>query len=247
MNDELTVTSSSDTAGSVQTVADGRIAREPGSVIFTENSAVFESPKSERHLLEERLQLAEVEKDVDDALADSVTVESNETFNESESEAAEPQADVPAYVHPEHPHYARMQEALSFYGADRIRQIVQPVLEAGVDIPPGVANLIADLPNSAEVLFFLCGDPFMKDSLVELNSMTKAQAQRTLRDWSNAVTQLAEERETQPTTRRSNAPPPIRPISGSSTKSHVSIDDPNLSFQDYRKIRDKQDKARYRR
>ena len=45
--------------------------------------------------------------------------------------------------------------------------------------------------------------------------------------------------------RKTSAPPPIRPVGGSATRSTVPIDE--LDYQSFRKIRDQQEKAHYHR
>jgi hypothetical protein len=248
--DELTVSSSTDSAESVETVADGKIAREADATTYTEepdgsNSATWEHPRSERQLLEERLALAEVERDVD-KLADAVTVESSDTSDEDGNDTeAGTQAAGPAWTRPEHPHFQRMAQTIAWYGPEKIAQIINPVIEAGVDVPVGVANLIATLPNSAEVLLSLARDPWCPDGLVALGEMVPAQARRVLEEWSRAVEQLAAGENTQPATRKSLAPPPIRPITDSPTRSQS--DPGEMSYIEFRKYREQQIKANRRR
>lgn len=200
-----------------------------------------------------RIQLERLLQEVDELTASgdgALRIQANEPAEESESEersdtAAEAAA-IPEYVHPEHPHYARMQNLHRWYGPEKIAEIVTPVIDAGIDVTPGVATAIAELPNGPEVIVHLCRDPWCPDGIVALNEMTPKQARRVLGEWSKAVE--AEEsgpENPQPVSGRSRAPAPIRPLGGSSTKSSVPPEE--MSYQEYRKFRDRQEKQRYRR
>jgi hypothetical protein len=255
-NSDLVISTTSDPKPVVDAAAanDERAARvlAPQMEIANDGSTSvsYENPRSERVMLLERL-VEQEERDLAELTAsddDGLRIQTNDTSDQGE--ASEPQAAGPEWTQPGHPHYQNMKKAYEWYGPEKIQEIVQPVLEAGIDLAPGIASEISLLPNSAEVLFFLLKDPWMDHGILQLNNMTPGQARRVLQEWNQAVGQLAEDsgrENTHPPIRKSSAPPPIRPIGGSATKSHVSIDDPNLSFQDYRKIRDQQQKTRFRR
>jgi hypothetical protein len=252
MAEEMVVSSSTDAQEQVSGAAQNNPQTARVEALVPESQELdgsmvlaVEDKNSSRRQLERLLPEADELTNPDSPDLPTTRVETNE----DEGEDTDAQAAGPDWTRPEHPYFERMKEAYEWYGPQRIAEIVQPVLQSGIDVSPGIASAIAELPNGPEVLLNLCKDPFVADGLVDLNGMTRAQAIRTLNEWSWAVDELAKEsgRETQPLPRKSNAPRPISPISGSSTKSHVSIDDPNLSFQDYRKLRDQQQKTRFRR
>jgi|SRR5215813_8567145 len=246
---DLTVSTTTDTADIAKLVADNKPqgarvpAPKPESQQLDGSSTVsWEHPESERQLLFQRL--ADEERDADRLINpedETATIISNDPASEAD-ESTEPVTVVPDYARPEHPHYSRMQELHKWYGPEKIEAIARPVIEAGIDLAPGVAEQIATLENGPEVLLQLCKDPWAPSGIVELNEMSPSEAKRTIAQWSRAV---AGEEPAEQLSNRNKPPAPIRTLSGGATKSSILLEE--MSYQEFRKIRDQQEKHRYRR
>lgn len=131
-------------------------------------------------------------------------------------------------------------------------------LSEQVPIYTGVQMALMEMDNGAEVAYFLGKN---RDKAADLMKMSEARAMAEVGRLSaelrngqtvseKADSELAEEEaEAAPAPvlqrPRSHAPAPIRPVGGSATKSSVPMDE--LSYAEYRKLRDQQAKARYRR
>jgi len=116
-----------------------------------------------------------------------------------------------------------------------------------IKIQVGVQNALMELARP-DVVYFIAQHPETAKELWNM-SPTKAIAE---------VGRIAAKLEVSPQEEATNerksgpdklpvssAPPPIKPLSGHSTRSSVPLD--NLDYAEYRKIRDKQDKERFRR
>lgn len=129
--------------------------------------------------------------------------------------------------------------------------------KASVPILAGVAEIIKTHPNGADLQYYLGSNPKIAKELSEMPyTLAMAKAGAIAEEFGREVTEdepssAAEEQEPAPTSftprkaKGGNPPPPIRPVGGSSTKSSVPIDE--LPYSEYRKIRDQQEKSRYRR
>lgn len=126
-----------------------------------------------------------------------------------------------------------------------------------VPIYTGVQMALMEMDNGAEVAYYLGKH---RDKAEELMKMSQARAMaevgrlsaeirdgQTLSDKPDSeIAEEEAEQEPAPSRRPlSRAPAPIRPVGGSATKSSVPMDE--LNYQEYRKLRDQQAKARYRR
>jgi hypothetical protein len=127
-----------------------------------------------------------------------------------------------------------------------------------IDLYEGVAAIIRDHPNGADLQYYLGRNPKVAKELMEVPvhvAMARAgaiaeQLGRTEEQEPTSERiekEAAEEKPNAFTPRRaqSAAPAPIRPVGGSATKSSVPIDE--LPYGEFRKLRDQQEKARYRR
>jgi len=254
MANELTVASSTDSKSVIEGAArnDKQAARQADSqfIVEQEGAISYEAERSERKMLQERMELEDAEKDVE-AAVDSVTIQTNDPVESSEaqSEHGESPADVPAesanwvreQVPPDHEHWQRMKETEEFYGRARVMQIHQAYEQAGVDLLPGLAKQVADLSNSAHVVLALMREPSAIAYLNELAETKPGQAERDLQKISAWLAgELEEQKAAKP-----GPPPPIRPLCGSSTKSSVPIDE--APYQEFKRVREQQLKNRYRR
>jgi hypothetical protein len=218
MADELTIASSTDTQSVVEGAArnDKQAARQADSqfVVEQEGAISYEAERSERKMLQERMELEAAEKDVE-AAVDSVKIQTNDPLESSEAD--ESPAAVPAESEPliasDHEHWQRMKEAQAFYGHDRVMQIVRSYLESGVDLLPGLSRQVAELPNSAHVVLALMREPNTIAYLNELAETKPGQAERDLQKISAWLAgEMEEQRAAKP-----RPPAPIRPLGGSST------------------------------
>jgi hypothetical protein len=107
-----------------------------------------------------------------------------------------------------HPHRQRVSEAKEYYGD----QVVNAVAErlSRVPVAPGVARMIADFDNSADMLVELAKHPQPEEIATALSLMPRAKAQQFLQEVSDNL--RGSRQETIPT----KAPKPLAPISKSS-------------------------------
>jgi hypothetical protein len=257
MSDGLVISTTTDEQAIVSAAAEGdnasaRIAAFPMEQESLDGSSVIsvESPKSERSLLIQRL-VEEHERKFSDRMVDPQSV-SEQIASTDQSRGTRASDDDPRkgspepdYASPEHPHFQRMQALHKWYGSEKIAEIARPVIEAGIDLAPGIAEQIASLENGPEVLLQLCRDPWAASGIVELNEMSPREAKRAIAQWSRAVAEEESEPAEQIPAPRSKPPAPIRPLGGSSTKSSVPQDE--MSYRDYRRIRDAEERNRFRR
>lgn len=111
-----------------------------------------------------------------------------------------------------------------------------------VEAPNVVLDVIRQHENGPDLQYYLGSH---KDFSRKLLAMSPAMA---LVEVGKLMDKFAAEAEGEPepqATRKSNAPPPIKPIGGSATKSSIAADE--LPYQEYRRLREQQIKAKYRR
>jgi hypothetical protein len=126
------------------------------------------------------------------------------------------------------------------------------VVGQNIDIPTGVQMAILEMDNGPEVAYFLGTHPqICKD----LNNMSVARAVAEIGKVSARLEGPQEEKQKtqergpgngpdrQPVTSR--APAPIKPLTGHATRSSVPLD--QMDYSEYRRVRDQQEKSRFRR
>jgi hypothetical protein len=147
---------------------------------------------------------------------------------------------------PEEIQLRQMRAELSIPFGARMAQIraqmpdLDSVMEAAKtdgspDVSPAVMDALLALPGGPEATVHLIKNPEARERLANLPDHVAVAA----------VADLAARLSSSGKRVRSNAPPPIRPVGGSSTKSSVPLDE--RPYSEYRKIRDQQEKNRYRR
>jgi hypothetical protein len=212
------------------------------------NSVSYENPASERSLLMERLrqdaeeanQLIGSEEEV--GRVDVLGEPRAEPESTPEPEAAQPaQESVPV---------AQPSGAAQFH--QRIGQLttvnpegVRALASTQLQVPGAVLNLLASEAGGADLAIHLAEHP---EVAAELNKMP---IERAVKETAEALVILKYEAQRasgqQAPARRavSQAPTPIKPLGGGNTKSSVPLD--SLSYQDFRRVRDQQQKNRYTR
>ncbi len=263
----LTVSSTSDDLHVIESVArnDQEGARVPAptpEVSEMDGSTVvsYNHPRSERTLLLERL--AEAENDLDTEFAElsaervSGTDLPSDAAETNESEQPDPeiidavrQAAINDAVQHAREKYSREQTEshLSAPAVDPLRAHVvqkfyQQVASLGGDltasnviVPRAIESVLFTHDGGAQVALYLDANPDQAHALCQMPE-------------SSAIAEVARLAATLTSRARrqiSNAPAPINPVRGSSTKSTVPLDE--LPYSEYRAIRDKQEKSRYRR
>lgn len=119
-----------------------------------------------------------------------------------------------------------------------------------IPIYDGVKAIIMQDPNGVDLQYYLARNPKVARDLmampVEL-AMAKAGAiaAQLGTTESEAPSSAGDEEEPAPVRKAKTAPAPIRPVGGSATKSSVPLDE--LPYAEYRKMRDQQEKNKYRR
>ena len=119
---------------------------------------------------------------------------------------------------------------------------------AEMEILQPLIDYIKEQGNGADIAYYLGKHP---DEVRKLHDMDLGYGFAYLGRIGASLEGPPEERPAAPTRRSaderpvSSAPAPIKPLTGHSTKSSVSLDE--LPFSEYRKIRDKQEKEKYRR
>ena len=106
---------------------------------------------------------------------------------------------------------------------------------------------LLEMEEGPAIAYFLGKNPEVNKKLLEM-SPTRAVAEvgKMAAEFSKEEKPEASERKVGPDKLPvSSAPAPIKPLTGHSTRSTVSLD--NLDYAEYRKVRDKQEKERYRR
>jgi hypothetical protein len=107
--------------------------------------------------------------------------------------------------------------------------------QSNIPIPRAVEDALLALPGGPEATLHLIRHPEEARQLQQLPEHVAIAK----------VAQLTARLDPATKRQRSNAPPPISPVGGSSTKSSVPLD--QVDYQTYRRARDQQSKERYRR
>jgi len=273
---ELQISTTTDTQAIAQAAADGdeKGARVPAPKPDSADSVSFEHPRSERLMLLERLKQHESDLEAlgsSDADYEQVTTNEPETVSEEAEpeEAAEKvgvdmeavRAAATADAIEAGRRWAASQQQNAHVGptpaqmeaeAEAIRAQARPAfqkrfaeLTKGIDpkqlrvdipIPKIVEDALLTLPGGPEATLFLAQNP------AEAQKLQSVPEHLALAHVAQLTARLNPGFHRRPT---SNAPPPIRPLGGSSTKSSVPPDE--MSYQDYRRMRDAQEKNRYKR
>lgn len=120
-----------------------------------------------------------------------------------------------------------------------------------IPIYDGVKAIIMQDPNGVDLQYYLARNPKVARDLmampVEL-AMARAGAIAAQLGTTETEAPSSSSDEEEPSAVRKaskNAPAPIRPVGGSATKSSVPLDE--LPYSEYRKLRDQQEKNKYRR
>lgn len=127
-----------------------------------------------------------------------------------------------------------------------------------VPIYEGVKAIILQHHNGVDLQYHLARNPKIARELMEMPvemAMARAGAMAEQLGINESEEPTSQQKEPEETPNAftprvavrpaSTAPAPIRPVGGSSTKSSVPMDE--LPYEQYRKMRDQQEKARYRR
>jgi hypothetical protein len=122
-----------------------------------------------------------------------------------------------------------------------------------IDLPPGVGPAILELDNGPQVAYYLGTHA---ETLGKLNEMSpylalaevgriaaRLEKAAPAEQETNNVSSRSPDR--QPTVSR--APAPIAPLKGGGLRPSRSLSDPDISYADYRAIRDAEEKKRFRR
>lgn len=125
--------------------------------------------------------------------------------------------------------------------------------ESEISIPTVVGNAIKQLENGPDVVYYLAKNPKEAQQIADLPPV------RAVAEIGRIAARLEkaapEGQETNATQNRgpdrppivSKAPAPIKPLSGHAVRTTPDLNDPNLSFAEYRRIRAEQEKAQFRR
>jgi hypothetical protein len=147
-------------------------------------------------------------------------------------------------------HLSRLDEARERY--DDFDDVADRVQRSGsFQLPQATQVAIVGAENSGDVVYYLMKHPEVCKKILGMNDARAVmEIGRISAQLEPREAEAEEEEEMVPVgaprpKKTSTAPAPIRPVSGSATRSSVPLDE--LSYQDYRRIRDQQDKARYRR
>jgi hypothetical protein len=267
---ELLIATTTDPQAIAQAVADGdeKGGRVPASKPDSADSVSFEHPRSERTMLLERLKAHESDLEaLSSSDADLAQVSSNES--EAASEETEPQdidlatvrrvatedaiaAARQMYQNQQHNAHFAPTPAQIEAEAEAIRAQARPAfqkrfaeLTKGIDVKTltvdvpiykSVEDALLTLPGGPEATLFLARNP------QEVSKLQGVPEHLALAHVAQLTARLSHDFNRRPT---SKAPAPIRPLSGSSTKSSVPPDE--MPYQEYRRMRDAQEKNRYKR
>jgi hypothetical protein len=274
MDDSLTIATSTDSEVTAQAVANGLPARieEPEPVKEPKYEAPpntrvdsYESPLSERNQLLARLQAAEADLEaaesetivVNDAAQAEEMLQKAPAVDESllpvDMDAVRRQATQDAiaegqrraglnqsqFANQHDVEIAKLsgqfQAKLQAIAPPNFGQLVQNAHRQGVDITPAIRDALLVSPEGPQVLVRLLEHP------EELRELAAVGDQHVA---SYAIGRMAGALSAPRQRSISNAPPPIRPLSGSDTRSALPMD--QLSYADYKRAREHQIKNRYR-
>jgi hypothetical protein len=133
-------------------------------------------------------------------------------------------------------HQERLKEAYERY--DDFEEMAERVSKTPIDA--AISNAIIELENGPDVLYHLAKNPKLVTSLSKMSD-TRAVAEIGR---ISAMLEEPEQEEAAIPVKRAG-PAPIRPVGGNATKSSLPLDE--LDYQTYRRVRDQQEKQRYRR
>jgi hypothetical protein len=122
-----------------------------------------------------------------------------------------------------------------------------------IGLPPGIVPAILELENGPEVAYFLGKNHEVTQKLNELSphlaiaevGRIAGRLEKTpvpLQETNNTATRSPDRTPTV-----SKAPAPIAPLKGAGVRISKDLSDPNMPYDEYRKIRDEQAKQRFRR
>jgi hypothetical protein len=270
VQEQLTVSSTSDTEASVSAVADGQEARRESEIETAElpgvsresNSgsppreaqvAIFEHPQSSRQRmldaaeaeLNELSELGQGEQAPGDI--DLAEVRRVATADAIEAARRQQQGRDSYYQQQQAQHFSNPQAEIQELRAELLPTFQQKVKALIADADPAKLQEAASIPLSSNLLDCLLTLPGGPESTVFL--MRNPQEVRKLSALPEhmAVAQIAAlANRLNPALQRrpSQAPPPIRPIGGSATPAAVDL--ANADYQTYKREREKQIKARRR-
>ncbi len=137
-------------------------------------------------------------------------------------------------------HNKRMVEAAERY------EDFEEVVGQDIQIPEAVKLAAIESENGADIVYYLGKHPEVCERLRQMSPVAAAVETGRI---SAALTANAEPEgqsaETVPQKPASKAPAPIKPVGGSARTSSVPLD--QLDYRDFRKLRDQQEKDRFRR
>jgi len=163
---------------------------------------------------------------------------------EGEPDESEPQAPPEAVPPAERGLPAPSQGFYERLGVLKQNPEVRELLESAgnISIPEVVAHEIARSPFGADIALILANDPGLAEKLAAL---PPAEAQRQTIEALGVLAWQAAHPQQPPQRPVSKAPVPIKPVGGHSTRSGLPPEE--MSYADYRKWRDAQEKAKYAR
>ncbi len=275
MSDELQVASTSDTLESVQAAANGTAEGVPVSESslsqFTESedgrTVTYENSNSERQALLERLRQAEEEIKFPIETEESSVAESESAADETDLKAAkdaiaatiDQQAVADAIADarrsmglgddgmntvqpaggPTREFYTRMGElrAVDPQGIQVLQENAKDIYVA-----PEVGQLLVNHSHGIDLMIALAKNPAVAS---QLYAMPIAQQVQEVQEALAVTRWQAARAAATPRKTVSKAPPPIKPVGGSTTKSSLPPDD--LPYDEWRVWRDREAKQRYRK
>jgi hypothetical protein len=250
--DTLTVSSSSDTQANVGTVAAGGEAREESSLV--EESLPGVSRESNSGSPAREAQAASYESPVSSRqrMLDAAEAELAEIESQPESQGEQEPAEAPQYHEQQQAQQLPAQIQIEQLRAELLPGFVQRLdavtadlseeqLRASAAVPlsndPATAARLLDsfalLPGGIEAAAYVMRNP---DEKRKLASLPEHMAQARVAQLSNRFDPALQRR-------ASTAPAPIRPVSGSSTRTVVPDE---MSYQEFKKYREREIKARRR-
>jgi hypothetical protein len=113
--------------------------------------------------------------------------------------------------------------------------------------PQTYLHMVLHLPNPPDVAYFLSKHPEVVSRLWSLEAQGPQgamQAMQELNDISGAIRYHDKIDKSAPARRQQtySAPPPIKPVGGASAARAPRIDDPNLDYQTYKRMRDEEER-----
>lgn len=206
----------------------------PEQTEVTEQAAPAQEQPTERP---QRHNFASDEEFVE-AVADWKVDQKLQKIQQQNAEAAQRQAEQDAYNQMRQTYEDRVDKA-----RERYEDFDDIAYKPNVQVYGGVLDIIQQHENGPDLQYYLAKNPKVASDLAKMSpQMAMARAGAIADQLGQEETPATEE--ARPVSKKS-APAPIRPVSGSSTKSSVPLDE--LEYQEFRRIRDLQEKNRYRR